>query len=151
MSQNINCLSIDGFKFTIKSTWVKKIMKQRIDNSSGFTLIEVLVAAVILTFGMFAMGTFLGSVVSKNSMNERKTVATLLAQDKIEDLRNDALTTDLTASTTIETIPSSTTGAGPFTMETTIDDSSNPNQITVEVSWDGQGASQFTLVTLIND
>lgn len=126
-------------------------MKQRIDNSSGFTLIEVLVAAVILTFGMFAMGTFLGSVVSKNSMNERKTVATLLAQDKIEDLRNDALTTDLTASTTIETIPSSTTGAGPFTMETTIDDSSNPNQITVEVSWDGQGASQFTLVTLIND
>lgn len=126
-------------------------MKQKIDNSSGFTLIEVLIAAVILTFGMLAMGTFLGSLVNKNSGNERKTIATLLAQDKIEDLRTTALTGDLTASTTTETITN--TGAGDFTMTTTIDDSSNPNQITVLVDWDGQGqgATQLTLTTLVND
>ena len=126
-------------------------MKQKTDNSSGFTLIEVLIAAVIITFGMLAMGTFLGSLVSKNSGNERKTMAMLIAQDKIEDLRTTALTGDLTTSTTTETITN--TGAGDFTMTTTIDDSSNPNQITVLVDWDGpgQGATQLTLTTLVND
>jgi type IV pilus modification protein PilV len=127
---------------------MNKTMKQKIDNSSGFTLIEVLIAALIITFGTLAMGTFLGNLISKNSSNERQTIATLIAQDKIEDLRTTALTGDLTASTTTETI---TTAAGPFTMTTTIDDSSNPNQITVVVDWDGQGASQFTLMTLVND
>ena len=125
-------------------------MKQKIDNSSGFTLIEVLIAAIIITFGMLAMTTFLGSLINKNSINQRQTIATLIAQDKIEDLRTTALTGDLTASTTTETINVPGAG-GDFTMTTTIDDSSNPNQITVVVDWVGEGSSQFTLVTLIND
>jgi type IV pilus modification protein PilV len=125
-------------------------MKQKIDNSSGFTLIEVLIAALIIVFGTLAMGTFLGNLISKNSSNERQTMATLIAQDKIEDLRTKALVDDVTsADDATETITG--TGAGDFTMTTTIDDSSNPNQITVVVDWDGPGASQFTLMTLVND
>jgi len=129
-------------------------MKQKIDNSSGFTLIEVLVAAVILTFGMLAMGTFLGNLVNKNSINERKTMATLIAQDKIENLRRQALKTDITSGDNSvfphETI---TTAAGPFTRSWTIqEDFANlSDQITVVVDWEGQGKSDFTLTTLIND
>ena len=127
-------------------------MKQKIDNSSGFTLIEVLIAAIIITFGMLAMTTFLGSLINKNSINQRQTIATLIAQDKIEDLRTKALTGDVTAAADDATETINVAGAGgDFTMTTTIDDSSNPNQITVVVDWVGEGASQFTLVTLIND
>ena len=124
-------------------------MKSKINNASGFTLIELLIAALIITGGMVTMASFLGNLVNKNATNERKTMATVMAQQKIEDLRNDALKTDLTAANNgTEAI---TTDAGPFTRTWTIDASSNPNLITVVVDWEGRGNSQFTLVTLIND
>jgi prepilin-type N-terminal cleavage/methylation domain-containing protein len=129
-------------------------MKQKIDNSSGFTLIEVLIAAVIITFGMLAMGTFLGSLVSKNSINERKTIATLLAQDKIEDLRRQALKTDLTsADNSVSPHETITTDAGPFNRSWTIaeDFAGLSDQITIVIDWEGPGNSDFTLTTLIND
>ena len=124
-------------------------MKSKINNASGFTLIELLIAALIITGGMVTMASFLGHLVNTNATNERKTLATVMAQQKIEDLRNDALKTDLTAANNgTEAI---TTDAGPFTRTWTIDASSNPNLITVVVDWEGRGNSQFTMVTLIND
>ncbi len=126
-------------------------MKSKINNASGFTLIELLVAAVIIVFGLLAIATFLGNLVGKNSANERKTIATVLAEEKIEDLRNDALKIDLTAADNgNETI---TTAAGPFTRTWTIveDFASLSDQITVLVDWEGRGKSEVTLVTLISN
>ena len=129
---------------------MKKIMKSNINSESGFTLIELLIAAVIITGGMVTMASFLGSLVTKNSSNERKTMATVMAQQKIEDLRNDALKTDLTTSTVTETI---TTNAGPFTRTWTVteDFTGLLDQISVVVDWEGLGNSQVTMVTLINN
>ncbi len=124
-------------------------MKSKINNASGFTLIELLIAALIITGGMVTMASFLGNLINKNATNERKTMATVMAQQKIEDLRNDALKTDLTAAN--NGTDAITTDAGPFTRTWTIDASSNPNLITVVVDWEGPGNSQFTMVTLIND
>lgn len=124
-------------------------MKSKINNASGFTLIELLIAALIITGGMVTMASFLGSLVSNNASNERKTMATVIAQQKIEDLRNDALKTDLTAADS--GTDSITTDAGPFTRTWTTDASSNPVQITVVVNWEGRGNSQFTIVTLVNN
>ncbi len=128
-------------------------MRQKIDKSSGFTLIEVLIAAVILTFGLLAMATFLGSLVSKNSGNERRTMATLIAQDKVEDLRGLALKNDISsADNSTDTV---TTQAGTFNRAWTIveDFVGLSDEVTVVVTWDGtsQGATQYTLRTLIND
>ncbi len=126
-------------------------MRSKINNASGFTLIELLVAAVIIVFGLLAIATFLGNLVGKNSANERKTIATILAEEKIEDLRNDALKIDLTAADNgNETI---TTAAGPFTRTWTIveDFASLSDQITVLVDWEGRGKSEVTLVTLISN
>ncbi len=124
-------------------------MKSKINNASGFTLIELLIAAMIITGGMVTMASFLGNLVNKNATNERKTMATVMVQQKIEDLRNDALTNDLTAAD--NGTDSITTDAGPFTRTWTIDASSNPNVITVVADWEGRGNSQFTMVTLINN
>ncbi len=124
-------------------------MKSKINNASGFTLIELLIAAMIITGGMVTMASFLGHLVNTNATNERKTMATVMVQQKIEDLRNDALTNDLTAAD--NGTDSITTDAGPFTRTWTIDASSNPNVITVVADWEGRGNSQFTMVTLINN
>ncbi len=124
-------------------------MKTKINNQSGFTLIELLIAAMIITGGMVTMASFLGSLVSKNSSNERKTMATVMVQQKIEDLRSDALRIDLTAANDgTDTI---TTDAGPFTRTWTINAASNPNVITVVVDWVGRGNSQVTMSTLVNN
>jgi len=126
-------------------------MKSKINNAAGFTLIEVLIAAVIIVFGLLAIATFLGNLVGKNTANERKTIATVLAEEKIEDLRNDALKIDLTAADNgNDTI---TTDAGPFTRTWTIveDFASLSDQITVLVDWEGRGKSEVTLVTLISN
>ncbi len=124
-------------------------MKSKINNASGFTLIELLIAAMIITGGMVTMASFLGNLVNKNATNERKTMATVMVQQKIEDLRNDALTNDLTAADNgTDTIA---TDAGPFTRTWTINAASNPNVITVVADWEGPGNSQFTMVTLINN
>ena len=123
-------------------------MKSKFNNASGFTLIEILIAAMIITGGMVTMASFLGSLVNKNATNERKTMATVLAEAKIEDLRNTGLTTSLTAATHNGT-DTITTDAGPFTRTWTIDDSVSPKEISVTVDWAGRGNSQFNLTTLL--
>ena len=58
-------------------------------NQNGFTLIEILVASVILTIGVAMIGTVITSVVKKNFLSMRHTQAVILAQNKIEELIND--------------------------------------------------------------
>ena len=134
-------------------------MKQINNSQAGFTLIELIIAALIIIFGMLAMGTFLGGQVKQNSKNERQTVATILAQQKIEELRNMALIGGVSSADNSvsphETIPSSVTGAGPFVRSWVIDDVTNPNldQITVTVDWEtnGMGISEVTLTTQLTN
>ena len=123
-------------------------MKQS-KNENGFTLIEVLIAAVIISFGMLAMGTFLGNYMNKNTHNERVTMATTYAQEQIETLRTLALATDLTAADgATETLPGS---GGTYTRTSVVDDTSNPHTITVTVTWTDTGSGQVVLATLVND
>lgn len=128
-------------------------MKQTIDNSSGFTLIEVLIASIIIVFGLLAMGTFLGNLVTKNAHNERKTMATSLAEQKIEDLRTLALQVNVTNPTHNGTDTIDNTGAGSFTRTWTIQEDAvgTVDRITVTVDWEGPSNSEVVLVTQIDN
>lgn len=135
-----------------------KLMKTKYSGESGFTLIEVLVAAVILTMGMMGFGSFLGNLVSKNAMNERRSLATTLAQEKIEELKNTAILGTLTAALGSPTIADevldkdgNATAGGMFTRNWVINAATTPKQINVTVSWVGNGISSVTLATLISD
>ena len=135
-----------------------KLMKTKYSGESGFTLIEVLVAAVILTLGMLGFGSFLGNLVSKNAMNERRSLATTLAQEKIEELKNTAILGTLTAALGSPTIADevldkdgNATAGGMFTRNWVINAATTPKQINVTVSWVGNGISSVTLATLISD
>lgn len=62
-----------------------------IKNNSGFTLVEVLVAAVLIVIGLVGMAVLSGKVVQRDSLSEKSSIATTLAQEKVEDLKNQAL------------------------------------------------------------
>jgi type IV pilus modification protein PilV len=67
----------------------------------GFTLIEVLVAVVILTFGLLAVGSMQISAIRGNFMGGNTSTALSLASEKMEELLNlDFNNTDLSDSVT---------------------------------------------------
>lgn len=64
-------------------------------SEGGFTLIELLIATVLIVFGLLAFGVFSGNLVVQNTKSERKTQASTYAQEKLEDIKNQALVTTL--------------------------------------------------------
>lgn len=57
-------------------------------NEKGFTLIEALVALVILLFGVLATTQMSIIYVQANTYNNQSSEATILAQEKMEELRS---------------------------------------------------------------
>jgi len=54
---------------------------------SGFTLIETVIAMLVLTIGLLGMAALSISVMQGNKSSNRISTATALAQDKMEELR----------------------------------------------------------------
>jgi prepilin-type N-terminal cleavage/methylation domain-containing protein len=69
---------------------------KHLKNNSGFTLVEVLVAALIVGVGLIAYGLTSGNIIGQNTQSKKKTVAVTLAQERMESIRNTALTVSLT-------------------------------------------------------
>jgi prepilin-type N-terminal cleavage/methylation domain-containing protein len=68
---------------------MKKIRaKESFESQQGFTLIEILVAVVILVFGLLAVGTMQISAIRGNFMSGNTSAALTLASEKMEDLLN---------------------------------------------------------------
>ena len=65
-----------------------KPMKNKSVNEFGFTLIEVLIAIVLLSIGFLAFSQMRGKIIFTNTNNMEKTVATTLAQDRLESIKN---------------------------------------------------------------
>jgi prepilin-type N-terminal cleavage/methylation domain-containing protein len=53
----------------------------------GFTLVEILVATVILSVGLLGIAGFTTAVMRGNAFSNRMTTAVMLAQEKMEDVR----------------------------------------------------------------
>ena len=73
---------------------------------SGFTLIEVLIALVILTVGMAGMIPVMVQTVRGNTVGRDRTSSATWAQDKLEELRRadwDTTLTGFLGTTTTET------------------------------------------------
>ncbi len=60
---------------------------RRAKESSGFSLIEVLIALVVLSIALLGMASLMSSATKYNASGGRLTEATTLAQDKLETLR----------------------------------------------------------------
>lgn len=59
----------------------------KLDSKNGFTMIEIMIAMVIIALGMFAVMSLVAVVIRGNSNSDNMTTATILAQDRMEDAK----------------------------------------------------------------
>lgn len=70
----------------------------RLSNKKGFTLVEALIASMVMAIGLFAVITAIYAQFTAINVNREKTIAALTAQGEIEFLRGkpfDSITTRL--------------------------------------------------------
>jgi type IV pilus modification protein PilV len=71
-------------QMTIDNHQMKSWGKHR---QSGFSMVEVMVAILLLTVGLLALAKMQTQAVASNNFGNQLTEATFLAQDKLEELR----------------------------------------------------------------
>jgi len=110
-------------------------------NDNGFTLIEVLVAIVILTVGLLGMASLTGAIIRGNKLSNDLATATTLAQDKMEDIRRIKVTGYSNVLSETKALCSSPYDQYKREVSVT-DDSPAPNMKTVSVKVYWGGASK---------
>ena len=123
----------------------------------GFSLVEVVVTMVVLSVGLLSLAPLMMAVVRGNRFAQNMTLATSLAEDRMEEILHNPVYADITEAN----FPSETQGQvqhgdpkySKFTRSVTIVDSlnvlmqSSMKNVTIDVSW--WGLSQKTVsVTL---
>jgi type IV pilus assembly protein PilV len=118
---------------------------------SGFTLIEVMIAVVILAAGILALATMQIVSIRTNAFSTEMTYATMLAQSRFEQFRNTAY--DNVASDT-DLIPASEMSKGiPYTVQWTVTDNTpttDMKTIALDVTWKGAPAGSETVATTVD-
>ena len=100
---------------------------------SGFTLIEIVIAMFVLAVGLLGAAGVATTVINGNALGNKITTATILAQDKMEELKGTAYSSIASDSDTQESIYTRTwtaTSDSPAAGIKTID-------VAVTFSWKG--------------
>jgi Tfp pilus assembly protein PilV len=119
---------------------------------AGFSLVEVLVAIVVLTAALLAMASLTGSIMNYDKFADHTTKATTLAQDKIEEFKNGSFAS-ITSSGSAETVE--THYSRSWTVTDTVTDlaptaATLMKTVSVIVAFNWQGSShQVELRTII--
>lgn len=112
--------------------------------NKGFTLIEIMVAIVILSIGLLGMASLTVSIIKGNKLSNNLSVATTLGQDKMEDIRRLGYSGTPTTTTTVTENYNTITDYGEYkrVTETTIDSpATGMKTITVTTYWDSDAHS----------
>lgn len=109
------------------------------EGESGFTLVETLVAIVILVFGLIAVTNLLLVGATNNSVANQSSAATAIASERMEQLKQIRFI-DLTSGTTVDT-PRQVPGVGVITTTVTISPPAGDCQVRfITVTSEGTGA-----------
>ena len=135
------------------------MVKKATDNknsSSGFTLLEALIAIVILSVGLLGVATLAASIIGSNQFAGQFSAATTLARDRVEELKNMTYASITPDTTTTETGLDEDGGAGGFYTRTTVvaDNTGHTGwkDVTVTVSWTLKGnARSVVLRTIVSE
>jgi type IV pilus assembly protein PilV len=117
-----------------------------IENNKGFTLIEVLVAMVILSIGLLGTAALITGIINSNKLSNRITTATVLAQDKMEEIKGAGYAGAVTETRTFLPSPDDN-----YEREVTVVDGSpdaNMRTVTITVYW--ESSKSVTLKTILS-
>jgi len=117
----------------------------------GFTLLEVLVAIVILTIGLLGAAGLTTGIIRGNHYSKNITSATAAAQSQLESVKSGGYTNAVAANFPDDTV---SMGGMTFSRQTTITDDSpdaSMKTISVTVSWteSNNTARSVTLQTIL--
>jgi type IV pilus modification protein PilV len=114
---------------------------------SGFTVIEILVALAIFTVAILGVAVSATTVIQANQRSFHNTLATNLAQDKIEELRaNPATVTNGSDSVTPDNLNLVFSRSWTVTANTPV---SGRSTVTVTVTWNAYGTRSISISTVI--
>ena len=116
------------------------------ENNKGFTLIEVLVAMVILSVGLLGTAALITGIINGNKVSNRITTATTLAQDKMEYIKSVGYSNAVSETRAFMSSP-----YNKYEREVTVVDnspSSGMKTVTVEVYWESN--KSVTLKTILS-
>lgn len=126
---------------------------RKTDRESGFTLLEVLIAVMVIGVGFMATASMQGTSVSGNSRSAFMTAATYLAEDKIEELRNTDYMAITVAGSPENSIDEMGSAGGIYSRSwTVVNDSPGLLMKTVQVTvdWQERGVTHtLTMTTVI--
>lgn len=117
---------------------------------AGFTLIEVMMAAVVLAIGLLALAAMQTAAIKANYQAKKHTLAVSLAETQLEAYRNMAY--DSIPSGVITDTDVTSGDVGHFTRVITIENDTpvaGVKTITVAVSWNDGKLRTATLKTII--
>jgi len=116
----------------------------RLRSSDGFTLIEVLVAMVILSVGLLGTAALITGIIKSNQVSNRITTATVLAQDKMEEIRGLGYSGMPTSDTTTTEPYNSITNYSLYkrvTFTEVVNPAAGMKTVTVTVYWNSDNSS----------
>ena len=104
----------------------------------GFSLIEVMIALVVLAVGLLALGTMQIVSIRSNAFSSEMTYSTMLAQQQLETLKNLGFTDpDLTATPPSHTLPEVIEKGASYSVSWEVEDTSaDMKTITMDVTWE---------------
>jgi len=108
----------------------------------GFTLMEILVALFLLSVVLLATSNLVYSVIKAASQNKEKSMAVVLAQDKMETLKNMGFSSISAGS------DSPSYGGITYNRSWTVSTSGNVKAIALTVGWVDRNSHSVTLTTL---
>lgn len=118
--------------------------------SGGFSLIEVLIALVILAISLLALAGLMATTVKNNSFGGHMTEASTFAQDKLEEFRairwDDVQVTPPGPDTDNR---SGSTGIA-YTRNWTVVQNGNVKTVTIRVNWNDRRDHSIRLVSVLS-
>jgi type IV pilus assembly protein PilV len=123
--------------------------KSAIGTEEGFTLVEIMIALVVLSIGLIALAGLQVSAIRGNVFSKRMTTAVSVATERIEQIKNTPYENIQSESSTQVTASNMN-----FTRQVTVTNNSplvNTKTVNVAVTWkDGSKSFTVPISTVIN-
>ena len=119
-----------------------------LSKSKGFTLLEVLVALIILSFALLALAGLMITTTKNNAVGNYVTEAATFAQDKLEELRAIKWENLIEGNHTDPASLPGSTGIN-YTRNWNVKTSGSLKTITINVDWNDRTAHSIRLVSVL--